>query len=332
MNLLIRSPNWIGDTVLSTPLIKLLKGKIKDLKITILAKEYIKELWENNPDIDGIISFKPGITGYLELSKKLRAKKFDTILILPNSFSSALIPYIAGIKERVGYITEYRGFLLTRKIPFNDTRENHLVYEYLEFAKTFGIEENPAMPELFITDKEKIEADEILENNGINTGDTVIGICPGATYGPAKRWQQSNWKQLAQKLIKDYNAKILIFGGRQEEGLLNGISEGLESGGVVFAGINLRMLMALINRCKIFISNDTGPMHIAASLKIPVVAIFGSSSPLWTSPLGNNNKVIYKALPCSPCFKRTCDKKNVYECLTSITPEEVFSAVMSLYI
>lgn len=330
MNLLIRSPNWIGDTVLSTPLVRTIKEKFKDINITILAKKYIKELWSNNPNIDEVISFDDNFRGYFELIKNLHSRKFDTVLILPNSFSSALITYMAGIKERIGYNTDVRGMLLTKRIPLNGIRKKHLVYEYMEFSKIFGIEEDTIKLELFVTDEEKNKANEILKSrDGLN--DLIIGICPGATYGPAKRWKKDNWIKVAIKLMEKYNAKILIFGSLNENLLLTEINNSLENRGIIFPGnLNLRMLIVLINKCKVFISNDTGPMHIAASLKAPVVAIFGSSSPAWTGPLGDSNRVLHKNIPCSPCFKRSCDKKNPYECLNLIEPKEVLDEVESL--
>lgn len=330
VNLLIRSPNWIGDTVLSTVLVRTIKEKFKDINITILAKRYIEELWFNNSNVDELISFDDNFRGYFELIKNLHSRKFDTALLLPNSFSSVLITCIAGIKERIGYNTDVRGMLLTKRIQLNGTRKKHLVYEYMEFAKIFGIDENVLKPELFVTDEEKNKANEILKNMG-SLNDLIIGICPGATYGEAKRWQKEKWIKVTLELTEKYNAKILIFGSLNENLLLSEINNNLKNRGIIFPGnLNLRMLIALIDKCKIFISNDTGPMHIAASLKVPVVAIFGSSSPAWTGPLGDNNRILYRSIPCSPCFKRSCNKENPYECLNLITSLDVLDEVKSL--
>lgn len=327
MKILVRSPNWIGDAVVSTACVRALRNYFRDSFIAVLAKDCISDIWIGNPYINRIILYKAS-----EILP-IRKQKFDLGIILPNSFSSAFYMFLANVKERIGYATQGRSIFLTYKIPLYEFKTKHIINQYLNIIKTLGVPpEETQESTLEILPHEESKAELILIENEISKYDELIGICPGATYGPAKRWSKESFAELGKILANKYKMKILLFGSLQERKLLEFIKEKIGEFSYIFPGnLSLRVMAALIKKCKVFITNDTGPMHIASALSIPVLAIFGSTSPLWTSPLGENNEIIYKALPCSPCFKMTCKYKN-YLCFKEISVNEVLSTVNKLLV
>jgi len=323
MKILVRSPNWIGDMVMSTPVVRALRRKYPDAKITVLSRQKIAPLWTCNPDTDEILQ----IQGFFSTVKQLRKNSFDLAVVLPDSFKSALMVFMAGIPERMGYATECRGFMLTCRIPVSDGgfRRKHITDEYLDIIRPLGVEKPEKKPVLNVTDAGKNEAEKIIRENNLNSS-MLIGISPGATYGPAKRWPEENFIRAAREISDKYRARILVFGSREEAWLAGEISSGIGKTAVNLAGkLSLPGLAAMISLCRALIANDTGTVHLAAALNVPSVAIFGSSSPVWTSPLGETTSVLYQHESCSPCFERTC-RKNDYSCLKSITAEHVMSA------
>ena len=327
--ILIRGTNWIGDAVLTMPAVNAVRKRFPDAEISILVKPWVAGLFENSPDIDKIIIYDEKkysrLCGKRRLVSDLKKHKFDMAILFQNAIEAAFLTYLAGIPIRYGYNTDGRGMLLTHKIAISDeTLKKHQVWYYLDLLRPMGI--NIEKPELSlnIENKDKTAASNILKKNHIKKGGLIIGINPGASYGPAKRWFADRYAKLAEMLIKRFNAKIILFGSKDDKEAANEIVSLLSHKLINLAGrTSLGEATALIERCRLFITNDSGLMHIAAALNVPVIAIFGSTSPERTGPYGKGHHIIYKNVECSPCLKRECPTD--FKCMELITVDEVYS-------
>lgn len=352
--ILIRGVNWIGDAVLTLPAIRSIRRAYPEAHIVLLVKPWVSEIFQNNPYIDEIIlydeSFR-GLTGKLKLAGILRKKNFTTAILLQNAFDAALIAWLAGIAERIGYNRDGRGFLLTKPIAVKkDILSKHHVYYYLNLLGSAGIQAEETPPFIFLTDDERQRVRNHL-NSKLQTLNSklLIGINPGATYGSAKRWPAERFAELIGRVIGELNGRVIIFGSKSEVGIADeivelvtgkrGIRESplhqtpnskLQTHILNMAGkTTLRMLAALISECDALITNDSGPMHIASALFIPVVAIFGSTDKTATGPFGEGHRTISKDLPCSPCMKRECPEGHL-RCMSEVTADELFEALRGL--
>ena len=325
--ILIRGVNWIGDSIITIPIVRTIRENFPDAFIGIIVKENLIPIWENVPYIDKIYKVE-------DKKSEIKSQKFDLGIVLPNSFSSALEMYLLNVKFRVGYPTELRGIFLTDKVPVPQRfREKHLIEEYFDIIRFIDLKIKDKSLEFFIPDSIKSKMKDLLKSRGFVDKDIIIGVCPGATYGPAKMWFKERYIDLITKVIKKYNAKIIIIGSNVERELIRFLLKGIGFSDRIISSEDFNILesSALISYCKLFISNDTGPMHIAASLKIPVIGIFGSTNPIWTAPLGDKNIVMYKKVKCSPCYKRKCkNKEKEYECFDLISVDDVINGINKL--
>lgn len=320
--IIIRVPNWIGDAVVSTAFIAACAREHPGASITVLAHPRVAALFENDPDIHSIIKLSPERSLW-QTARELKKEKFDVAYILPISFSSALMVFLAGIPQRIGYGAEGRGFLLTQKLRYNqnDFRSRHII---LGFMKLLGREEAVNAPEIFLSPEEMKRAGEFLSSNKLQTGN-ITGFGPGATFGTAKRWPRENWVELGRELV-NRGHQILIFGSGEETELCGQISAGIGEKALTLAGkTSLRQSAALLALCTDFITNDTGVMHLAAAAGTRVTAIFGSTNPTWTKPWGEKHRVIYNGEACSPCYKREC-RFGHYDCLKKVLVKDILDA------
>jgi lipopolysaccharide heptosyltransferase II len=333
-NLLVRPPNWLGDTLMATASVAAIRRWFPKARLTLLAGRSFRDFWEDFPGVDETIVLEKGFFGFWRTVERLRTGGFDSALVLPRSFSSAFMVFAAGIPERIGWGGEGLDFLLTRAVPGDETRKEHLVFEYLELARRgLGLARPPAGKVRLVcpvTPEAERELGELFEAQGVPRG-PYIGLAPGATYGPAKRWPLAYWKRLISRLLGEGRACLLILGGREEEEYLRPLLEGIGPGGgkrlQLLAGKTApSVLAALLSRCELLVTNDTGPMHVAAAVGTPTVALFGSTSPRWTGPFGDGHEVVFHPVDCNPCFQRTCPIG--YICLNGITVEEVHRAVL----
>ena len=331
--ILIFSPNWVGDTIMAIPLVGSLRETFPSARLVMAVKPYVSSLWETNPFIDEIWlldtdSAYKGIFSYFKLINKMKNSHFDIAIILPHYFMYALFVFLAGIKYRVGFNVRHRGIFLTKAVNYSlQLRKKHMVENYLDIIRSIGIE--PERKELFlgINTEDQFYAEKILEKNRINPEDLVVGIAPGAIYGKAKRWPKEYYAGLCDELIDKYDAKIFIFVGLMEKKVAFRIKNLMQNLPIIIEPeANLRQMAYLIQRCNVFISNDSGLMHIAAAVKTRVIAIFGSTSPDWTRPYGDGHIILRKPMACSPCFKKKCPY-GTYDCLRSIVVKDVLEAV-----
>ena len=334
--ILIRSVNWIGDAVMTTPAISVIREQFPHAKITILANKMVSQLFLHHPGIDNIITFDRqgkhhGVAGRLRLAAELRKHAFDLAIILPNSFDSALVPWLARIPARIGKCSDGRTLLLNGRyhVP-KDRTPCHEVEYYLNLMEYFGITGERTPLHLSITPTEENDASVLLTKHGIQANDFVLGINPGASYGSAKRWYPDRFAQVARRLAEQWSAKVVIFGGPGEAAISADINHRLDGSALNLADkTTVRELMALINRCNFFITNDSGPMHIAAAFDVPLVAIFGPTDHTGTSPYNSRSVVVRdNTVECAPCKLRECPTD--HRCMTAVSEESVVKAALEL--
>lgn len=334
-NIIIRMPNWLGDLVMATPVLANLRTKWPEAKITAMCQSNVAGLLKNDPHVNEIFSFtRP--SGWIkrdqhrDVMRTIRHGDYDLGVLLTNSFSSAWTFWRAGIPRRIGYVGHYRKLLLTDPVPYPAAIENqHLVLTYQQMLKPLGIDPSDYPPTLYVSSEEHKNAQELLKQQGIEFGDFLIGVNPGAAFGSAKCWLPDRFKAVTNHLLSHPKIKIIFFGDAAGASLVNEICAGFPPERVVnFAGkTNLRQLIALIQMSQVFLTNDSGPMHIAAALGTPLVALFGSTSDVKTGPY-NIGKVIHKHAACSPCYQRTCPID--FRCMRSITADEVITEIETM--
>jgi len=265
----------------------------------------------------------------LRLIRDIRWRGFDLAVLFQNAFEAALIAFLSGIPIRLGYSTDGRSILLRPSVNIRaDIRGKHHLEYYLDLLRSAGLSAESKSLVLNLEEGERAWSIDFLKRNGWDKGRRVVGINPGATYGKAKRWYPERFASLTDKLMGE-GMMVIVFCGPGERPIVEEIKNHVSSKPIIAAeGISIRELSSLIERCSIFISNDTGPMHLASALKVPVVAIFGSTDPNITGPVGEGHRIIYKGAECSPCFLRKCPKD--FRCMELITVDEVFYAAMEI--
>ncbi|HKQ39343.1 MAG TPA: lipopolysaccharide heptosyltransferase II [Verrucomicrobiae bacterium] len=335
--ILVRGVNWLGDAVMSTPALQRLREAAPNSEITLLTHAKLADLFRDYPHVNQVITFD-GTEGLFSLARRLRRMRFQMAFVLPNSTRSALETLLARIPQRVGY---GRGWLLTRSLPNSPIRmrkrstaeinsliakgnvsrekfptDAHHVHNYLRLIPAPWTE-----PRLHVKDDEVAEARKRLPNQRL-----WLGLNPGAEYGPAKRWPLERFVETANRLHKKLNCGWILFGGPNDAPLTAQIAAGCAGPIADLAGkTTLRELCALFRCCKVLLTNDTGPMHVAAALKVPVVAPFGSTAPELTGPPAG---AITGNVPCAPCFRRECPID--FRCMRSIEVDQVVAETLKV--
>jgi heptosyltransferase II len=335
--ILIIQTAFLGDVVLSTPLIKAVKKKYAHSKIFFLLIPQSKELLQNNPHLDGIIVYdkkdkERGVSSFIALARRIRASGFELAVIPHRSFRSALLAYLAGIPQRVGFDKSSGAFLLTKKIEY--TQNQPEVKRNLSLLETDITPESDCLPELFPCEDDFKYIEELFKNWDVKREDKVVGIAPGSVWN-TKRWLPERFGEVAESLIEKLGAKVIFIGGKEDEKLCLEIASNMKSKPFITAGKTSPLQSAaLISRCRVILSNDTAPMHMAVAMRVPVVAIFGSTIPEFGfAPTGKNDLVIQKEIYCRPCGihgRKKCPEKH-FRCMKEITTEEVFEAVRKLW-
>jgi len=340
--ILIIAPNWIGDAVMTQPLLATLKSQYPDSTIDVLASTWVAPIYRACTEVNDVIEadfqhkqLQWGLRK--QLAKDLQSKNYQACFILPNSLKSALIPWMANIPFRIGYRGELRFGLINIALN-NPSKINRppMVEHYLALSQLLSDEETLAAktltPKLNVSSSAKQSIDKKLSDANIDSK-SVFVFCPGAEYGPTKRWPASHFAELATHLAQQLpNANIILLGSKSDHELAEAILQQSQDSVKIHnwcGSTSLDEAIALIGVAKAVVSNDSGLMHIAAALKTPQVAIFGSSDPAHTPPLSENAKVIWLNLPCSPCHKKECPLGHL-KCLKDILPQQVFATLNTL--
>lgn len=317
--MVVRIPNWLGDALMATPVYENLSLNLKE-EIYLFGPSSLVELFKYFPKVKVLPFYKKNFQKNLEI---LKFYKFNKAILLTNSFSSAWLFFRAKIKERWGYATDLRRFLLTRavKVPFQKMHQRDY---YLHLIEKLGFEVKDKALKFYLGEEVFKKVEKFLKEFNLKLEDNLVVLAPGAAYGPAKMWPKEYYRILAKKLSKE-GLKVLIVGSALEKDIGEFIRGGNLKGIYNFCGLtDLLTVSGIFLFSKLIISNDSGLMHLASCLKKPQIAIFGSTDPELTGPLNFKAKVLKKEIFCSPCFKRKCPYKH-YRCLKDITPEEVFS-------
>ncbi len=328
MKLVVRMPNWIGDGVMALPVLGSLVASAPGIEVWTAGEPWIGDLPSPKLGVRGFLTL-PRAWGLQELktaSAALKAHRFDAGLLLTNSFGSALVFRLAGIPERWGYARDGRGPLLTRRIRVKEAIEprHHRDY-YLDLLAGIGFAANYDGSGLEVTAEEKAAAERMLDDAGHDRSRPLVILNPGAAYGTAKRWPADRFAALGRLFQSRAGAEILVVGSSGERGIADAVAAGLERPALNFAGrTSLRELVALIGLGRLFVTNDTGPMHIADALGTPILAIFGPTEPAATGPVRSRSAIMKRDAPCWPCLYRKCPYD--HRCMTGIGPEEAFDA------
>ena len=337
--IIIRATNWIGDAILNLPAIHQLRRMFPDAEITVFARPWVSDIFKYNPDINKIISFneKKNTLDYLKLIFQLRKENYDLAVLFPNAFNAGFFAFAIGAKKRIGYNTDKRGIFLTDKIEQTSTiLKVHQVEYYMNIIKQFGETDKERVFNIVVTDDEKNHIRKRLLEFGIVSETFLIGINPGAYYGSAKRWYPDRFAQVIDYLYEKHNARFVLTGSEKDKSIASEILKYIKIVEPLREKIildwvgktTLRELIALISCMRAFITNDSGAMHIAAALNIPMIAIFGSTDWVTTAPYSKNHIIVRKDTPCAPCLLRECPED--HKCMKNIYVEDVIDAFEKL--
>jgi heptosyltransferase-2 len=367
LRILVREVNWLGDAIMSTPALQRLRQHYPQAHITLLCPEKLRDLWLHFQCVNDVLTIRAGQTPWT-VGRRLRPERFDTALVFPNSPRAALEAWFARIPRRIGYSQPWRNWYLTqavapragrkimRKKSPGEIRElirtrqppspgsqrrvelehstSHQANEYLHLVAQLGACPNPIGASLCVQPNETLA---VARKFGLSvpalTGKPVLALNPGAEYGPAKRWPVANFIAAAMEIRQRTDCVLLILGAGSDIPLANEIYSALRTPNFApqnLAGrTSLRELMAVLRMTRVLLTNDTGPMHLAAALGTSVVVPFGSTSPELTAPglVGDRNHYLLAAnAPCAPCFRRTCPID--FRCMTAISVASVVTAVV----
>src|SRR6267378_2505161 len=337
MKLLIRATNWVGDAIMALPALQAVRKRFPQAEIAILAPPYVADIYRGQGVADELIVYDrngqhKGIGGKEKLATAIKAKKFDTALLLQNAFDAAWIAWRAGIPARIGYNRDGRGVLLTKaiRVPRLGEIPAHEKYYYLELLRRAGwIDSLPEVREisLKVSEEQAREADETLRSFGARPGRAWIAVGAGASYGSAKCWPPERFAKALNQLRKERDAEVILFGTPAEGAVSAAIQGGLEAKAIDLTGkTQIAELPALLSRCTAFLGNDSGAMHVAAAVGLPVVAVFGPTDPFGTAPVTPRCTIVQEKSYCSPCFLRRCPTD--HRCMTAIGPERVSAGVL----
>jgi heptosyltransferase-2 len=333
---MVRATNWIGDAVMSLPAIEALHARFPSCEIVLVSKPWVSEIYWNHPAVSRQIVYDAegehrGARGLWKLVQQLRSERFAAAILLQNAFQAAWTAWCAGIPLRIGYARDGRSSLLTEAVEVPPRASyGHEAYYYLQLLFRSGLIEKPQAVEevhLHLAESERRWAAKQLQTVGLSGRRFLIGICPGASFGPAKRWLPDRYANLADRLIDALGADVLIFGSRAETPLAEAVARAMAHTPVLVAGkTTLREFMALLARCHVVVTNDSGPMHLAAALGSPLLAIFGSTNERATGPLGLRARVIKRPVECNPCGLRQCPID--FRCMNGISVDDVYLATL----
>ncbi|WP_321495558.1 lipopolysaccharide heptosyltransferase II [uncultured Desulfobacter sp.] len=334
-HILIRAANWVGDAIMTTPVIRAVRKNFPRARITVLAKPWVVPVYQNNSHIDHVMVYendgrhKMGM-GTLRLAEDMRLQGFDLAILMQNAFEAALLAFLARIPERLGYNTDARGLLLNRCIKMDPAlKKGHLIDYYLAILSAAGLQTAGRELELYPDSRDREWARQFLDEQKLSgPGRPVLGINPGATGGTAKRWFPERYAQLAANLADRYQTRVIIFGSSADRELGDEINAMTQGACINMAGqTSLSKAFALIGALNLFVTNDSGLMHAAAAQNINQVAVIGSTDHIATRPANQNSVMVRQQVPCSPCLKKECPVD--HKCMDNISVDLVMAACNS---
>ncbi len=340
-NILVRVPNWIGDAVMCLPALRDLRNCFKHADITVVAKPTIAGLLDGQCGIKEFIVYEHqtahcGLLGLLRLSQVIRKRAFDAAVLFQNAFEAAVLAVLSGIPSRIGYATDGRSWLLTQAIPVPLQAGLHQTHYYQQLIQKIAQGSlGDSTPKLSTTMHDYSDFEQRFPDICSSSNRLLIGINPGSVYGSAKRWLPERFAELGDELVERIygrhsefsSVRCVLIGGKGEDRLGLDIARQMRTQPIVLSGkTTVQELMAVLVRCTMLVTNDTGPMHVAQALGIPVVALFGATDPETTGPVGGESCVIREQVRCSPCLLRACPID--HRCMSQISTDRVVKSVM----
>ena len=358
MKILVRATNWVGDAVMCIPALEAVRARWPDSHIAILGRPWVAGIYHGQGLADRIIPFEnagthKGLLGIERLARELRAERYDAALLLQNAFEAAWIAKRAGIPERIGYARDARSWLLTRAVPVPHPGEvpAHEVFYYLHLVRCAGWLRDdspharalsatsphggaavaPPLIRLRVQPAAQERAEAFLAEAGARNGALRVAIAPGAAYGSAKCWPTERYAALADRLAGAFDADVILFGSLGERPVAERIAAQMKRRALMLAGRTpIGDLPALFARCALFIGNDSGAMHVAAAVGLPVVAVFGPTDAHGTRPATAQLALVQEKVSCSPCFLRHCPVD--HRCMQRVTVDQVYDAAQAFII
>ena len=328
----VKSVNWVGDAVLATPMLRALRRGFPEAHITLLARPWVADVFEANPDVDRlwVADETASFRRFREIAARLRKERFDLGIALPNSFGAALLMTLGRVRRRVGYRRDARGLLLTDPVPVTpEILRVHQVEYYMNLLQNLcdvgGVERELVVP---VAPGARERVDEMLGRHDINGSVRLAAICPGATYGTAKRWIPERFAAVADHIQARWGARVAVVGSESERDIGEEVARQVKHPVAVLSGkMPLRGLIALCERLRLFVTNDSGAMHVAAARGVPLVAVFGPTDWATTAPYGPRAIIVRTDAPCeaNPCLQRDCSRD--HNCMKSVSVEDVIEAV-----
>ena len=340
MRIMIRATNWVGDAIMALPALWAARRKFADAHIEIVARPYVADLYRDQGICDELIPYEPkaqhrGWHGREILAAELRARKFDVALLFQNAFDAAWLAWRAGVPERIGYARDGRGVLLTKSIPTPKPGQipAHEKFYYLELLRRAGfIDQLPddAHIALYVSDASRQRGAEILAEAGARPTAHRIAVGAGASYGSAKCWPPERFAKTLNTFLQQSDTDVILFGTAAEAAVSEAITRGLVRPPINLTGRTaIEELPGLLSECDVFLGNDSGAMHVAAAVGLPVVAVFGPTDPYGTAPVTPRATIVQQKPYCSPCFLRRCPTD--HRCMRAVTPEMVESALRARF-
>jgi heptosyltransferase-2 len=339
--ILVICPNWVGDVVMATPAFRALRTSFPHAEIAVLFRPYVAGILEGAPWFDRVIEYdrrKGSLRDAVRLIRRFRKEAYDLAVVFPNSFRTALLAGLGGARERVGYVRDRRGFLLTRAVPRpgegpGEEGTFHPVYMvdyYLELAAAAGAKPMGRELELPLPAATDAKAAALLENHGVADGEKLIGLNPGAAYGSSKCWMPERFAEAGDRLAERFKARVLVMAGPGEEAVQKDIVSRMTSKPMAPAPgeLPLDVLKGVVKRLALLVTNDTGPRHYASAFGVPAVVIMGPTDPRYTQSPDERAVVLREEVDCGPCHLKTCPED--HRCLTAITPAMVVEAAEGL--
>ncbi len=319
------------------PALRGLRRLFPDAQIALMVKPAVADLFAGHPALTRVLIYDTegrhaGLSSKWVLARQLRRQGFDLAVLFQNAFEAAFLTFLAGVPRRYGYATDGRSLLLSDPVAAPDRLTLvHQVRYYWDLLKPLGLTGDPTAPELVVFPEEEQAMAGRFTQGGLTASDVIVGINPGSTYGEAKRWLPERYAEVTERLCRtiresrEQQVGVVIFGAKGEERLGQEIAARLSSRSLVLSGATtIRELMAAVKRCAMLLTNETGPMHIASTFQVPVIAIFGPTDWRTTSPFGSAHAIVRQPVDCAPCLLRECPID--HRCMTRVTVEQVYEA------
>jgi len=332
--ILVRCPNWVGDMVMATPTLRCLRQNYPSAHITVMLKGYVREVIEGAPWFDEAIEIdqpdgKLARLRQMCLVERVRAGRFDLAVVLPNSFRSALVAALGGVRYRVGYIRDARRLLLTHPVPRPTEngrfKPTYMGDFYLELCRRIGCSVGDRSPQVFSSDEDDSRARQVLATRGVDFRQPIVLVCPGASFGSSKLWPVHHFAQLADMLVSRVGVNIVITGSHREAEIARQVRAAMHSPAIDLTDIGeLRLLKSVVKLCDLMVTVDSGSRHFAVAMQKPAVALMGPTHPGYTQTDLETGEVVRVDVECGPCQEKRCSTD--HRCMKLITPERAFEA------